>query len=116
MSEATAGVPEANASVSTMPKLSPPSDGAQSRSASPSRRHFSSSVTAAGHVHALRVEQQRLDLLRGHAGDRQARGHAGVAQRLEGAQQHRQPLAALGTADEEDLEVVAGRVARAGRR
>ena len=28
-----------------MPKLSPPRDGAQSRSASPSRRHFSSSVT-----------------------------------------------------------------------
>ena len=36
---------DANASVRTMPKLSPPSEGAQSRSASPSRRHFSSSVT-----------------------------------------------------------------------
>jgi hypothetical protein len=45
MREATTGVDEANASVSTMPKLSPPSEGAQSRSASPSRRHFSSSVT-----------------------------------------------------------------------
>ena len=45
MSDATTGVPEANASVSTMPKLSPPSEGAQSRSASPSRRHFSASST-----------------------------------------------------------------------
>ena len=45
MSEATTGVFEANASVSTMPKLSPPSDGATSRSAWPSRRHFSSSLT-----------------------------------------------------------------------
>ncbi len=45
MSEATTGVPDANASVSTMPKLSPPSEGAQSRSASPSRRHFSPSST-----------------------------------------------------------------------
>ena len=45
MSEATTGVEEANASVSTIPKLSPPSEGAQRMSASPSRRHFSSSVT-----------------------------------------------------------------------
>ena len=43
--EATTGVPEANASVSTMPKLSPPSDGAHSRSASPSSCHFSASST-----------------------------------------------------------------------
>src|ERR687895_376195 len=45
MLEATTGVLDAYASVRTMPKLSPPSDGAQSTSASPSRRHFSSSVT-----------------------------------------------------------------------
>ena len=45
MSEATTGVCDANASVSTIPKLSPPSDGAQSTSARPSRRHFSSSPT-----------------------------------------------------------------------
>ena len=45
MSDATTGVPEANASVSTIPKLSPPSDGAQSRSAWPSRRHLSASST-----------------------------------------------------------------------
>jgi hypothetical protein len=45
MSDATTGVPAANASVSTMPKLSPPSEGAHSRSASCRRRHFSSSVT-----------------------------------------------------------------------
>ena len=45
MSEATTGVPEANASVKTIPKLSPPSDGAHSTSVAPSRRHFSSSDT-----------------------------------------------------------------------
>ena len=36
---------DANASVRTMPKLSPPSEGATSRSASPRSCHFSSSVT-----------------------------------------------------------------------
>ena len=41
MSEAITGVPDANASVSTIPKLSPASDGAQSTSASCSRRHNS---------------------------------------------------------------------------
>ena len=66
-------MPEANASVSTIPKLSPPSDGAHSRSASPSSCHFSSSVDAAGDLDALGVEQQRLDLLRGGAGDGEPR-------------------------------------------
>ena len=45
MLEASTGVPAANASVSTMPKLSPASEGAQSRSASPSRRQSSLSPT-----------------------------------------------------------------------
>jgi hypothetical protein len=44
MSDATTGVPAANASVSTMPKLSPPSDGAQSTSASASTAVFSASL------------------------------------------------------------------------
>jgi hypothetical protein len=45
MSLATTGVPAANASVSTMPKLSPPSDGAQSTSAPASARVRSASGT-----------------------------------------------------------------------
>jgi hypothetical protein len=45
MSEATTGVPAANASVSTIPKDSPPRDGAQSRSASRSARRLRSSDT-----------------------------------------------------------------------
>ena len=45
MSDATTGVPAANASVSTIPKLSPPSDGAHSTSpASSSVRLVSSST------------------------------------------------------------------------
>ena len=61
------------------------------------------------HVHALRVEQERLDLLGGDARDREPRAHAGAAQRLEGPQQDRQALAPLGATDEEDLQVVPGR-------
>ena len=44
MSEATTGVPAAKASVSTMPKLSPPSDGAHSMSARSSTRRLSASL------------------------------------------------------------------------
>ena len=45
MSDATTGVPAANASVSTMPNLSPPSDGATRRSASRSAWRLRSSAT-----------------------------------------------------------------------
>ena len=45
MSEATTGVPAAKASVRTMPKLSPPSEGATSRSAEASAAAFSVSET-----------------------------------------------------------------------
>ena len=45
MFEQTTGVPAANASVSTMPKLSPPSDGAHRTSDSWSSLNFSCSVT-----------------------------------------------------------------------
>ena len=45
MSEATTGVPAANASVSTIPKDSPPSEGAHSRSAARSARSFTTSST-----------------------------------------------------------------------
>jgi hypothetical protein len=45
MSEATTGVPDANASVSTIPKLSPPSEGAHNTSVAPISSHFCSSDT-----------------------------------------------------------------------
>ncbi len=109
MSEATTGVPEANASVSTMPKLSPPSEGAQSRSTRAEEPPLLLLGHPPDHVHALRVEQERLDLLGGDARDRESRAHAGPTQRLEGPQQDRQPLAPLGATDEEDLQVVPGR-------
>ncbi len=45
MSEATTGVPAANASVSTIPNDSPPSEGAQSTSAPSSTSRLRSSLT-----------------------------------------------------------------------
>ena len=64
-------------------------------------------VDAAGHIHPVGLEQQRLDFRRG-AGDRQAGLHAGAAQGLEGAQEHRQPLAFLGAAHEQQPQLVVG--------
>ena len=58
------------------------------------------------------VEQQRRDLLRRRADDRQLGGDV-LAQRLEGAQQHRQALALDGLADER--RSAAARPARAPR-
>ena len=66
---------------------------------------------APGDLDALGVEQQRLDLELGGAGDREAGVDAGAAQRLEGAQQHGQALAPLGAADEEDVELLVGAAA-----
>ena len=110
-------MPEANASVSTMPKLSPPSEGAQSRSASPSRRHFSSSDTRPATSTPSASSSSGATSSRGGAGDGQAGVDARAAQRLEGAQQHRQALALLGAADEQQLEVlVAGACGLAARR
>ena len=109
MSEPTTGVPAANASVSTMPKLSPPSDGAHRRSrlvraAATSPR----SDTRPATCDALVVEQERLDLLARGAGDREARVHAGGVKRLERAQQDGQSLALVGAPDEEQPQPVAG--------
>ena len=59
----------------------------------------------------LGVEQHRREFLRLHAHDGQLRGHL-AAQRLEGAQQHRQPLALDGLADEPDPQRLPGRAAR----
>ena len=65
MSEATTGVPAAKASVRTMPKLSPPSEGAHSTSASCRWCHSSLVGDAAVHVDvvhaALDLGEQRLD-------------------------------------------------------
>ena len=94
-----------------MPKLSPPSDGAHEQVGLAEQAPLLLVGHAAGHVHALGVEQQRLHLLLGGAGHGQPGVHAGAAQRLEGAQQHGQALAGLGAADEQQLEraVAAGR-------
>ena len=101
MSEHTAGVPDANASVSTMPKLSPPSDGAQSRSACASSDHFSSSVTRPA-ISMPSVSSRNGWTSSGVApGDRQARVDADRPQSLVRAQQDGQPLALLGAAEEE---------------
>jgi hypothetical protein len=67
-------------------------------------------------VHALRVEEQRLDLVPGGAGDSQPGRHAGGAERLEGAQQHGQPLALLGAAHEEQAQLLVPTVRRSRER
>ncbi len=103
MSEATTGVPAANASVSTIPKLSPPSEGAQSTSAQAQLGRLLRLGDLAQRVHAAVIEQQRRDLLGGCPHERERGGHV-LAQRLEGAQQHGQPLALDGLADEQDAQ------------
>ena len=101
MSLATTGVPAAKPSVSTMPKLSPPSDGATSRSALASGGVLALVGDLAERADAARVEHQRRDVLLAGADDTQLDGHV-LAQRLEGAQQHRQALALDGLADERE--------------
>ena len=64
--------------------------------------------TRAGHLHALVVEQERLDLLAGGARDGEPGIHAGGVQRLERAQQHGQALALVGAAHVEQPQLVAG--------
>ena len=63
-------------------------------------------VDAPERAHAARVGQQRGQRVRVDADHRQPRGDV-LAQRLEGAQQHRQALALDGLADERDLQRVA---------
>jgi len=115
MSEATTGVPAAKASVSTMPKLSPPSEGATSRSAEASACAFSASDTLPRTLTALRaVEQERLDLVAVGADDHELDVDV-VAQRLEGAQQDREPLALDGLTDEGEAQRRARRRRREAR-
>ncbi len=64
-------------------------------------------VDAAEHRDVAIVEQQRLDLLAVGADDRQLDRDV-LAQRLEGAQQHRQALALDGLADERDAQSLPG--------
>ena len=115
MSEATTGVPAANASVRTIPNDSPPSDGAHSRSAARSARLLRGVVDAAERGHALALDQQRRELLGGRADHDQLGRHL-AAQRLEGAQQHGQALALDGLADERDPQRLAGRAPARRRR
>ena len=115
MSEATTGVPAANASVSTIPNDSPPSDGAHSTSAASSSGALLGVVDAAERPHALAVEQQRRQLVRLDADHGQLGGDL-AAQRLEGAQQHGQALALDGLADERDPQRLARRAPRGGGR
>ena len=61
---------------------------------------------AADDVDPVGVEQVRLDLVAGRSRDGQARGDAGGAQRLEGAQRDGQALALLGPAEEQQAHVV----------
>ena len=63
-------------------------------------------VHGPGDLHALRLQEQRLDLLDRGPGHREARLDPGAAQRLEGAQQHGKALALLGAADEQDLQLL----------
>jgi hypothetical protein len=57
-------------------------------------------------LNALRLQEQRLDLLDGGPGDREASLDPGTAQRLEGPQQHGEALALLGAAHEQDLQLL----------
>jgi hypothetical protein len=71
MSEATTGVPAAKASVSTMPKLSPPSEGADEQVGGGQRLRLLGVGDLAQDVDALRaVEHERLDLVAVGADDR----------------------------------------------
>ena len=63
MSDATTGVPAANASVSTIPNDSPPSDGAHSTSAARSACSLTASSTRPERGHAVRLDQQRRELV-----------------------------------------------------
>ena len=74
MSLATTGVPAAKASVRTMPKLSPPSDGAHRTSAAASASRALVVGDLAQHGDAARVEQQRLDVVGAGADDHQLGG------------------------------------------
>ena len=118
MSDATTGVPAANASVRTMPNDSPPSDGAHSTSARASACVLRVVVDAAERRRRPRASASSgASSAASHADHRELGGDV-LAQRLEGAQQDRQPLALDRLADEGDPQrlVRHARGAAPGRR
>ena len=108
-------MPAAKASVRTMPKLSPPSDGRDEQVGRGQRLRLLGVGDLAQDVDALRaVEQERLDLVAVGADDHELDVDV-VAQRLEGAQQDREPLALDGLADEGEAQRRARRPRRERR-
>ena len=109
------GVPAAKASVRTMPKLSPESDGAQSRSALVQLAPEVVAGDAAADVdpaHQLGIGQVAQDVLALGADHGQPAGDV-LDQGAECGEQDRQALALLGAADEENPQLLGGR--RGGR-
>ena len=105
MSEATTVAPEAKASVSTIPKLSPPSDGAASTSAARSSAYLVASST----LPSARTPRGSISSGASSSWVGPDHGQLGgdvLAQRLEGAQQQRQALALNRLSDEQDPERV----------
>ena len=110
MSEATTGVAHANARVSTIPKLSPPREGATSA--------FAARSSCGERV--LRQEAEHVDALVGHAKAREQQAHRqrvgpddaqprtrAPADLRPRAEEHLQALARLLPADEDDLLLTA---------
>src|SRR5688572_4418328 len=118
MSEAITGVPAANASVSTIPKLAPPSEGALRTSPSCSARHSSARsskrpprlggwaasacVYLPGHVGVGHVGRD----LRGIGSDGDKASRDVLDQGRERGDQHGQALALLGPPDEDDAKLL----------
>ncbi len=117
MLEAITGVPAAKASVRTMPKLSPESEGAQSTSASCKRppdlivRDPAAGVDVLGQ---LGVGEVAIDASSRSAPITVSRQGTCSIRPPEGGEQHRQALALLGAADEEDPQLLAGGFGPAG--
>ena len=117
MSDATTGTAQAKARVSTMPKLSMPTDGATrsfARSSSSVRRVLAEEAEHVDPVlrHAVAREQEAYGERVG-ADDAEARARARV-DRGPGTEQDGQTLARIVTADEDDVLAVAGVRLRAG--
>ena len=110
MSEATTGVAHANARVSTIPKLSPPSDGATSAFAARSSAVSASWREEAEHVDAVvgdaEPREEQADGERIGPDDAQP-SPGSPADLGPSAEQHLQALARLLPADEDDLLLAA---------
>ena len=109
MSEATTGVRAAKASVRTMPKLSPASEGAHSTSARASWRCFSRSETLP-RASTPRSSSSIGATSAGGGPDERERRRDVLAQGLKGTQGHRQPLALDGLPHEQDAQATSAAV------